>query len=550
MDTPRTPASPLDTVTVGELCDALPELRKELDDAVQMRETLLSTLRMAEDDISGLHVRWSQIEEIHQDLDYLARQVGLRMLDAMVAIARRKADTPSPRAEDVAAESATAPGGPFDQDGEPIPDYPSPTSEPAESIPADEIAVAHPSPRPDAESSGPPLGTASGDIPATAPPATAEQLAALKRKFETGASPAEALTRESALAQQKRRQDELRRIRKQLSRTPETFEHIPGLRAELALLVNATAEDELNRWVEFLLPVDLLLLSNLVAARMRAVQDAAEARGLDWQFDSDCKAIVERLRSLTARHRFGTIYGLSLTHTPKSDSWTDDARKYERELTPPEQLARATPSINSDAEIEGFRKWYDEVERTDAEVESELTILLEAGVDPRHRKLANLLADRDAVLKSKGLFKPIRKAVEELREQERAQNEDDLARVRPPADWPFWHVTRGKSAIILGGDRRNEHMSRLRDVFGFGEVGWVTGLQPAKVRNLEQRIANGTVDLVLQMQEFLSHKVSDATWDGQTARSRVILCQSYTVNHVRAGIERFFKAETDPGIAD
>ncbi len=73
-----------------------------------------------------------------------------------------------------------------------------------------------------------------------------------------------------------------------------------------------------------------------------------------------------------------------------------------------------------------------------------------------------------------------------------------------PVDWPGWPAVRGKHAAIAGGTPREDARIKLERAFALAELDWPEIANPRKVEGLVRRIENGTVDLVILIQNLIT----------------------------------------------
>jgi multidrug efflux pump subunit AcrA (membrane-fusion protein) len=85
-------------------------------------------------------------------------------------------------------------------------------------------------------------------------------------------------------------------------------------------------------------------------------------------------------------------------------------------------------------------------------------------------------------------------------------------------------LTRGRHAVLVGGEAREERRRQLEQVFGFESLDWVPseGSRPFLLRTLEQRIRAHEVDLVMLLGEFVGHAVSETL--GPVCAAEQVVC--------------------------
>ncbi len=95
------------------------------------------------------------------------------------------------------------------------------------------------------------------------------------------------------------------------------------------------------------------------------------------------------------------------------------------------------------------------------------------------------------------------------------QNEADAARRRASDELreqfrDLIAQTRGLTALMIGGDEREDRRRHLEQLFEFEELEWVGYMDnhPAKLESLQQRVGNRSVDLVILMINFAGHELT------------------------------------------
>ena len=105
-------------------------------------------------------------------------------------------------------------------------------------------------------------------------------------------------------------------------------------------------------------------------------------------------------------------------------------------------------------------------------------------------------------------FRALRRNIERV-EPDVARAEENKALAAEFAE--LRALTRGRRAVMIGGDVREEKRRSLIQVFDFEELEWVRyeDARPVMLRSLEQRVRNRGMDLVLILKEFVGHHVSE-----------------------------------------
>lgn len=298
--------------------------------------------------------------------------------------------------------------------------------------------------------------------------------------------------------------------------------------------IAAVLDRTLARWSELAQDVDHALTA-WFTARLRGAQVHAERVG-DATSESRIAAEIRRLSKHSQTSRPGFVHGLALNHTPRSGSWESDAAQWEaRAAELLQQLEHESAPPNPDDAIRQLAA--KAKDGLDPEVMvSELRALFKLGASPTDKRILNLARPYADALDGK-VFASLRKAIRDAVE---AESTEDLVSPSPlPADWPLRGRTRGRRALVVGGDPRPERAAKLAETFGFESVEWLEGSTTRKVDGLAERMRNGSLDLVIVLRAFNSHKLSTAIFAVKSDVCAVVLADGYGVNQVRLGIERF-----------
>ncbi len=318
-----------------------------------------------------------------------------------------------------------------------------------------------------------------------------------------------------------------------LNDPPGAESNVADVRDEVERIA-AVLDRTLSRWAELAQDVDHALTA-WFTARLRGAQVHAERVG-DPTSEARIAAEIRRLSKHSQTSRPGFVHGLALTHTPRTGSWESDAAQWEaRAAELLQQIEEENAPPNPDDAIRQLAaKARDGV---DPEVMvSELRALLKIGASPTDKRILNLARPYADALDGK-VFASLRKAIRDTVE---AESTEDMASPSPiPADWPLFLRTRGRRALVVGGDPRPERAAKLAETFGFHSVEWLEGSTTRKVDGLAERMRSGSLDLVIVLRAFNSHKLSTAIFAVKSELCPVVLADGYGVNQVRLGIERF-----------
>lgn len=128
--------------------------------------------------------------------------------------------------------------------------------------------------------------------------------------------------------------------------------------------------------------------------------------------------------------------------------------------------------------------------------------------------------------------------VEPRRQVDRDDDDSDDARVaKIPDDWEHLAQTRGKTAVMFGGDVREERRVALERELRLESLEWVPHHRPRMLQSLAERAANGSVDFILA-NRFVNHKDTMAL--EKVSAVPIIIVGSYGVTAVKQAIDDWF----------
>ncbi len=219
---------------------------------------------------------------------------------------------------------------------------------------------------------------------------------------------------------------------------------------------------------------------HILVYRLKALQERAGSESVGHT--------IQSIHHLNKDRSFGYIYGLRLDDEPRyTADWDAEA---DHALT--EGLEPTKPKTNPDHTIQCFLKLDLQTKPID-EIVAHLDVVFKAGVAHDDPRLVNALLDRYNELKGHAKLKRLRNAIKKQlqRSKSKARKQEGPAR-----DWPLWHLTRGRSVVIIGGDSRPKVRDRIKNAFGFASVEWPENDAKMQAR-VAERLKHGTVDLVL-----------------------------------------------------
>ncbi|MCB9537142.1 MAG: hypothetical protein H6704_12895 [Myxococcales bacterium] len=288
-------------------------------------------------------------------------------------------------------------------------------------------------------------------------------------------------------------------------------------------------------------------LLGLFASRLRRLQDdtSSQLRSL---LALQLKKDFAKLTQFSNEHQPGWITGLSRSHRPESGSWVGDAEFWwnalRRELGG-FALDAERAALNPEVALRELAVVVGEEVPSPVRVRRAATRALNAGVQPEDVRLARLLVGHLDALSGDKALKRLRRAVRQAEASEAEASieivDEDEGDAALPADWPYFERTRGRVAVMVGGEVREPARARIEAAFGFESVEWISGWDIRTVQSLGERVGNGGVDFVVLLARFISHKVTDILMpplrDGDV--DWVMVRQGYGVNQLRMAIERY-----------
>ena len=301
-------------------------------------------------------------------------------------------------------------------------------------------------------------------------------------------------------------------------------------------------------------PADTALnhrLSTYLTSRMRALQIHGQQSTSDAL--TEALAIINWLIPRLTRHCRetwpGQVHGLARDHEPQRGSWREDALADEAELATILGLVtevRAEPEAARQARVADLLRRLAEAVREDLpadEFVAQARALLAAGCSARDKRLSRMAVRYLPELAGHDDLRKLRSAARKAAEEEwDAEGETPAARPVLPPNWPHRARLAGRNAIVVGGDRRVDRAERLKQVFGFSDIDWMEGSTSGtkQLAALEERIKNGTVDVVIVLRAFSSHTISDRIFGVAAPPGCLrVLADTYGVLQVRLGFERY-----------
>jgi hypothetical protein len=260
--------------------------------------------------------------------------------------------------------------------------------------------------------------------------------------------------------------------------------------------------------------------------RLQAWVESGDAIGLTDEDTAQLREIFPRLVGISKQYMPGYIEAFSRAFETDWDAYIAEASEQlrlaadssrqsrEAEQRRREQMAREAEQRQRAREAAQVD--FDELKHVlaryhlpDEGVEQFLTTLgkVVAGMGTADPQLLDLVRPYAELLTGKE-FRALRRNLERL-DPDQARQEEIEAQREQFQD--LVAATRGRRAVMIGGDVREEKRKSLQQIFEFDSLEWVPyeKARPAMLSSLEQRVANRGMDLVLILKEFVGHHVSE-----------------------------------------
>ena len=289
-------------------------------------------------------------------------------------------------------------------------------------------------------------------------------------------------------------------------------------------------------------------VTGLFAARLRRLQDEAPPE-VKVVVKIQLKADFSSLTTFSTDQQPGWVAGLGRGNTPENGgSWTAEAEHWwgllQHELggaVMESEIGTLNPEVALQELTESIDEGADGLQIRRGAIRA-----LNAGVTAEDNRLTRMLIPHlDALTGDKGL-KRLRRAVRAVTTSPGQGDAPEPADVPLPADWPLWSITRGKTAILVGGEPREAPRARIQAAFEFETLLWAHSSDIRAMQRLADRIHGGSPDLVILLARFISHKVTDilmpALRDGQVAWASVE--RGYGVTAIQRALERYRGEQT------
>ena len=226
--------------------------------------------------------------------------------------------------------------------------------------------------------------------------------------------------------------------------------------------------------------------------------------------------ILQRIRDHISDFNLGYMHSLDTKSAPMSDSWLTDSVNAFRKMQNEHTAIMTTPKqLNGDQQLDQLRMILDR-EFENWEITEQIQLILDrTDITSTDTRLCSMLMDHYDILTGKE-FKNLRRKIRDLKlenERDLQALEDKLLQgMNQKTLLPDAEYLAGKRLVLIGGDRRSEAADRLRNVIPDSvQLEWLECAYSDgshTVHTLQQSINQGNVDVVLIIQNFVSHSVS------------------------------------------
>lgn len=503
-----------------------------LDEAIRLQSEVRETHRLLADTLTPDRVVEQQLAALMSSRDRAVFEVGCRVLEwvgsgGTISLQVLPPPTTNPTTVPFPhpVEDSLAP--PTEPDPEPEPMVVEATPPPPKVE-----APAPPRPRrvsayvtPDREDPPAPLPPPRPPTPSTSRPPTRMSLDALKEVFGSGQ------------ARQFPHPEEMRR------RIREILRSLPSLEAVAAEDRHASdvvprlldAVDSNEKWLDVPREVQKALVG-YCAAIARHIQGNTPHSMLT----AEVSRTFSPLTTFSKTYRPGFVRGLMREHEPVTGHWLEDARRWreviERECVEPEfEPPPPAEQHNPEKLVQAVRSAVESGDNT--AILAATVNAVTGGVGQQDPRLVRLLLDHVELLEQSPKLKALRKAIRtRIEEEVEAESAEDSG---PLTAWPHLDFTRGKTAIILGGDPRSEVKERVRDAFQFDTVEWPYADQ-RRIEKVASQVRSGSVGVVIFIARLAGHRHQDIVMPAckEAGIPFIIVRRGYGVSSIRQEMER------------
>ena len=315
---------------------------------------------------------------------------------------------------------------------------------------------------------------------------------------------------------------------------------LPGKDVEGDLDRIQAAIDRRDTWKALSAPIAVRLIE-LIAARLRTLQLAGVSdRRVDLAFST--------VSAWSKREKPGFAHGLMRDHRPVTGSWDGDVDAAVDDLYDALPVVEATPKVGKrlgalETLVAELATCPAEVrDAVRAQIRTEVSALLTEGISARHTRLVHIIAPVAEELTGPDMRALRRAGRAAALKAESGATEEDEADAPIPEDWAWWPVTRGRRAVMVGGDPREPNRVRLERAFGLGELAWEQAEHSRNsLQKVRDRVKAGGVDLVVILSRFVGHDADQVILPAckDAGVPFVPVKSGYGVVGIRRAIERY-----------
>ncbi len=305
--------------------------------------------------------------------------------------------------------------------------------------------------------------------------------------------------------------------------------------ARQAVTALAAAVSKADEWLEQPQETQRALIG-FASSMARLLQELSP---LDSTGDRTFNRLFSQMTRWSGQYQPGFVPGLSRTKGPTTGNWLSDAEKWWESLL---REANLQQGQDQGAVFRRLEELLEGGKPSRAELVAKVRDVVNAGVSQSDPRLISLLVPHRHRFKGVKALKTLRTKLRKANQTERVDDDSEKTIDHGvPADWYLFERTRGKTAVIVGGDDRSHAADRIKDAFGFGVVEWEAGA-PRRAAALAERVRGGrTVDMIIVLRNFVSHRYPDVLVPAckEAGVDLVVVDHGYGVSQVKLAMERF-----------
>lgn len=246
-----------------------------------------------------------------------------------------------------------------------------------------------------------------------------------------------------------------------------------------------------------------------LVARARYLQDEARVQSPPADSVAQLRQVFGALSGYQETRGLRFVNGLSRRQRPAAGTWWAEASVWWRKLA---ERAGIDPGPDTDHLLLAVQSALTAPIHPPAAVDC-VERAIQGGLSSDDQALLALVEPHAHLFLQTGRLKTLRTV---LKVRARTDRGDDPAQGAVAPDEPAVEVghevvafTRGRRALLVGGDRTNAAVDQTLDALELAELRRESGKRVRRVESMAEQVKAGTVDLVLFIRGFISHKVTE-----------------------------------------